>query len=221
MRITIDEKNKVREQLTYSEIFCLFMIGSVIGFVLEGLWHMLTVGGWESHVATVWGPFCIIYGIATVMLYALSLKLKTKNAVLRFFIYAVVSASIEYFISLFQEICFGSVSWDYSDHFLNVNGRTSLQMCLLWGVLGILFDCLVFPLFARFLRNMQGRPFHVACGILSAIMAADLIVTSSAVTRWRERTNDIPTANAWEEYLDAVYSDERMSEIFPNMEFLD
>lgn len=65
--------------IRYSTLFWLFMLGSVAGFVLEGLWCVLCKGHWEHHSATVWGPFCLIYGIGTVAVYLLSVVLKSKN----------------------------------------------------------------------------------------------------------------------------------------------
>ena len=54
---------KLDRRLRYTTLFWLFFLGSIAGFVLEGLWRIILVGHWENHSATVWGPFCIVYGI--------------------------------------------------------------------------------------------------------------------------------------------------------------
>ena len=120
----------------YATLFWLFMFGSVAGFVLEGLWCVLTDGRWESHTATVWGPFCIIYGIGAVAVYLLSGLLKGRSLPVQFAAFTLSGAAVEFFGSLFQELCFGSVSWDYSAHLLNLGGRVSLKMALMWGAMG-------------------------------------------------------------------------------------
>ena len=41
--------------------------------------------------------------------------------------------------SYFQELLFGTISWDYSNLWFNINGRTSLLHCTYWGIGGVLF----------------------------------------------------------------------------------
>lgn len=65
-------------KISYTNLFWLFMLGSVAGFVLEGLWCILMEGHWENHSATVWGPFCIIYGIGAAAVSLLSILLKGR-----------------------------------------------------------------------------------------------------------------------------------------------
>lgn len=117
------KQNDISFKIRYSTLFWLFMLGSVVGFILEGLWCILLQGHWEHHSATVWGPFCIIYGIGAVAVYLLSVVLKNQNLLVQFAAFTVSGAAVEYFGSLFQELCFGSVSWDYSEHILNLGGR--------------------------------------------------------------------------------------------------
>ena len=68
----------------YATLLWLFVIGSAVGFVLEGLWCVLRTGRWESHSATIWGPFCIIYGVGAVAVYLLSAFLKNRGVLLQF-----------------------------------------------------------------------------------------------------------------------------------------
>lgn len=217
-------KAKLREyNVNYNSIFCIFMIGSVLGFILEGIWHIIRKGSWESHSATVWGPFCIIYGIAAAVLYIGAIFLKDKNIALQFAVCAVAGSAIEYFSSLFQEACFGSVSWNYSKQFMNIGGRVSLRMTVLWGILGVAFIRILFPVMVRFLAYVRGRKWSVSCICLSVFMGINLVLTSIAVLRWGERMDPrsaIP-ANSVEKFLDERFDDERMSETFPNMVFKD
>lgn len=213
-------KGKNLHKVTYTNLFWLFMFGSVAGFVLEGVWCILTKGHWEHHAATVWGPFCIIYGIGAVAVYLLSNVLKEKSLPLQFLAFTVSGAAVEYFSSLFQELCFGSVSWNYSTHFLNLGGRVSLKMSLLWGVLGIAFVRLAFPLLKRLFVKMQGKGWKIASIVLTVFMAVNLTVTVAAVIRWRDRAEeDTSQANKIIQFLDTTYDDDTMSRLFPNMEF--
>lgn len=204
------------ERLKATDLLWLFVAGSVIGFILEGLWHVLRTGYWESHTATVWGPFCLIYGIGMALLFALSRYIGDKSVLVQFAIYGAIGSAVEYFGSLFQELCFGFSSWDYSDHFLNIGGRISIWMTLLWGALGILFAKFIFPLFERVLHKMRGRAWNIAAAFVSVFMAVNLIFTAMTVLRWSERQKDLPASNMWEEYADERYGDDKMEDIFPN-----
>lgn len=177
-------------------------------------------GHWENHSATVWGPFCIIYGIGAAAVSLLSILLKGRVLPVRFLAFSAAGAAAEYFASLFQELCFGSVSWDYSGHFLNLGGRVSLKMSLIWGVLGIAFARLIFPLLTRLFAKMQGKGWRTASTILTVFMAVDLAVTAAAVARWRSRITDgSPSDSKVIQFLDTAYDDETMSRLFPNMNF--
>ena len=210
---------KARGRFSYQTLFMLFMLGSIAGFLIEGVCHIFKAGFWENHSAVVWGPFCIIYGVGAVAVYAFSCCLTAQGWVRKFLVFTFSGAAIEYIASLFQEVCFGSVSWDYSGHFLNIGGRVSLQMALFWGILGLLFMEIIFPLVNRVLCRVQGKTLTVACTILSIFMAINLIVTVAALTRWKQRQNDIPAVSVIGTVLDTHFSDEIMTELYPNMRF--
>ncbi len=129
-------RREIGNQISYANLFWLFMLGSMAGFVLEGVWCILRKGHWEHHAATVWGPFCIIYGIGAVVVYLLAMLLQKRGLVVRFAAFSAADAVVEYCSSLFQEVCFGSVSWNYSAHFLNLGGRVRssrrAEWCRFW-----------------------------------------------------------------------------------------
>ena len=53
----------------YQEIFWLFLVGSVLGVVVEGCWCRFRYGRWRTHVVALWGPFNIVYGIGIAVFY--------------------------------------------------------------------------------------------------------------------------------------------------------
>lgn len=134
-------------------------------------------------------------------------------------VFTVYGAAVEYFGSLFQELCFGSVSWDYSEHMLNLGGRVSLKMAFMWGVLGIVFMRFAFPWISRLLEKMKGTGWRIACVAMTVFMAVNLLVTSAAITRWKTRTAGEPANNPVAQWLDDTYGDQTMARLFPNMQF--
>lgn len=219
MDSTFEVKSKWETIFDFTSLFLLFMIGSVLGFILEGIWHRIKLGIWESHSAVVWGPFCIIYGIGAAAVYLLSCYFQKKNMFLQFIVFSLSGAAVEYFSGLFQELCFGSISWDYSCHVLNIGGRVSLQMALFWGILGILFIRYFFPYLSHLFDKLHGKSIKIPCSILTVFMVVNIIFSAAAVFRWQERINNVPASNQIEVFLDEHYDDDVMKKIYPNMQF--
>ena len=203
----------------YTELFWVFFFGSILGFIIEGLWNIVLFGEWVDHSATVVGPFCIVYGVGAVAAFLVARILPRRSIVLQFVAFAVVGGAVEYFTSLFQERTFGSVSWDYSAHTLNLGGRVSGQMALIWGFLGMLFVGLLYPTLRRLLHRMHTLRWQVFCVACSVFMALNLAISASAIFRWRERAEAIPPSNKWEMYLDATYPDSLMEHVYCDMRF--
>lgn len=212
---------KREKRMNYADLFWVFMAGSVLGFVVEGLWCVLRKGVWESHVATVWGPLCLVYGVGAVAIYLMAMYSCGWRPTKQFVACALARAVVEYFTSLFQEICFGSRSWDYSGHAININGRVSLRMTLMWGMLGVLFIRWVLPVLQRALSRMQGSGWQAACAVLSCWLAVNLLVTGAALGRWKERRQGVAPGNRVEVSLDERFGDSRMEGLFCNMVFGD
>lgn len=173
--------------INFTMIFWLFVIGSVFGFLLEGLWCVFQSGHWESHSSLVWGTFCTVYGFGAVAVYLLADLLRAKNILLQSAAFMLSGALVEYFTSWIQEFCFGSTSWDYSGHFLNIGGRVSLQMTLLWGVLGIAFTKLLYPLLRKLFSHHPPKLWRVITLVCAVFMVVNTTVSYAAVLRWSQR----------------------------------
>ena len=214
------EKSLARRLLWgYEELFWVFFFGSILGFLIEGLWHIVLTGEWVDHSATVVGPFCTVYGVGAVAVFVVAKFLPRRSIVLQFLAFAITGGAVEYFTSLFQERTFGSVSWDYSSHTLNLGGRVSGQMAILWGFLGMVFIGLIYPTLTRLLRRVHTRRWHVFCVACSVFMAFNLIISASAIFRWKERAERLPPSNKWEAYLDDTYPDSVMEYVYSDMHF--
>lgn len=130
-----------------------------------------------------------------------------------------VGSIVEYACSFFQEMLFGSVSWDYSTRPFNLNGRICLTFSFFWGVLGIIWMKNLYPRAAKLILkipNKVGKPLTLA---LTAFLAVNGIVTLIAVYRWSQRIDLIPASNAFWKFIDKRFCDARMIGIFPNMKF--
>ncbi len=207
-------------RLNLTSLFWLFMFGSALGFVCEGIWDILRLGYWRNHSSLVWGPFCIVYGLGAVAVYVLAQMFHSKNIIIQVLIYMAAGTLVEYLASVFQEVCFGSVSWDYSKHQFNLNGRVSLFMTFIWGVLGIAFVKLLYPPLKKLFSKNVSNILKAATVVCAVFMAVNVVVSCAAIVRWRQRLLGTEANNIVAEHLDKYYDDERMKSIYSNMTFI-
>lgn len=206
----------------FATLLWLFISGSLLGFLMEGVWHMLRTGVWGFRVATLWGPFCIIYGAGAVVMYLIALQVEGKRWLQQFIAFALAGSAVEYLASLFQEAAFGTVSWDYSHHPINLGGRISMRMTLIWGALGMALMYLLLPGLLSAFNQLQLSSRPLLCRTAALFMCVNLLWTGVALLRWQERvTSATPASNAVEAWLDHRWPDDRMRERFPNMAFTD
>ena len=212
--------SRQEKAMSFPTLFWLFIAGSLMGFVMEGVWHCLHTGEWGFRVATLWGPFCIIYGLGAVAMYIVALLVEKRPLLHQFAAFALIGSFVEYLSGLFQEVVFGTVSWDYSHHALNLGGRVSLRMTILWGVIGLCAMYLLLPFLLRTFNRLQLGSRTGLCRIAAAAMAVNLLLTSIALLRWQERVmTAAPASNRLEAWMDQAWPDDKMQSRFPNMVF--
>ena len=113
------DSNQILRLLLY------FIIYSFFGWVLESIFksiiQMKLVNSGFLH-----GPFCPIYGFgAIIMLLFLN---SFKNNVFILFIAGFIVLSVwEYIVGVLLEKKFNTKYWDYSENFLNIQGRVFLM----------------------------------------------------------------------------------------------
>ncbi len=64
---------------TITKLLAYFIIYSIIGFVIETIFGLLTKGVVESRKSFLYGPFCGIYGLGAVVMIVGLQKFKKNN----------------------------------------------------------------------------------------------------------------------------------------------
>lgn len=213
MREGISMKEKFNEIL---KIFIIFIIGSIIGYIVEMLVALVQEGHFESRQGVLYGPFTPVYGIGIIVFYIFFTIIKTRNKAKIFIISMLLGGITEYLCSYIQENVFGTISWDYSNWIFNINGRTTLIHCSYWGVAGILYTSYIEPLIPRIKDFIQKRYMKLATSILLILMIFNISISSMAAIRQKERQDNIPPENKLESFIDTHYPDEYMNIIFAN-----
>ena len=207
--------------LCFEKLFWIFMIGNVVGFVLETIYALLAPPHQlELRVSVVLGPFILIYGFGAVLLTLLLYHMYNQKDVLIFIASMVIGGAFEYLCSFIQQAIFGTVSWEYSNSPLNVGGRTNLMYSFFWGVLGLLWLKDMYPALSGWVQKIPkkvGRPLTAAVAVF---MAIDIALSAGAVYRQSERHNGIPAQNAVQNFFDRYFTDEFLDFIYPHMEYV-
>ena len=121
------------------KIILLFFIGAFLGDITETIFCRVTGGEWMSRSSVVWGPFSIVWGLAIAMVTQLLYRYKDKPASWLFVMGTLLGGAYEYLCSVFTEVVFGAVFWDYSAIPFNLAGASTC--CTASS--GLCGDCLV------------------------------------------------------------------------------
>ena len=124
------KKDKLFDAILY------FFIYAFLGWVLETIYAIFIHGHFVKR-GFLYGPICPIYGFGAVIL-ILSTKKLYKRPFLKFVIATGAFTIFEYIVSFLLEILFDIKLWDYSNDFLNIQGRVSILYSIVWGVIGVL-----------------------------------------------------------------------------------
>ena len=187
--------------------------------MLETLYCYLQRGHFESRAGLIYGPFNLVYGIGALALSLALYRFRNRGRIFSFVGGFIVGSVIEYGCSFFQELVFGTTSWDYSNMPYNINGRICLLYSIFWGILGIFWIKDIYPRMAKWILRIPNRLGKAMTWVLLLFMVFNSMMTMLTSLRWTERQKGIPAGSAMEEYFDAHYPDERMQRIFANAEF--
>lgn len=207
--------------ICFSKLFWLFMIGNVLGFVLETLWCLVTTHQFQLRVGVVFGPFIPVYGFGAVVITLCLYRLYKARDLKLFLISAVIGAAFEYLCSLFQEVAFGTVSWEYSGTTLSIGGRTNLEFALCWGLLGLVWIKDLYPRVSEWIEKMPKKLGGVLTTVVCVLIVIDMAVSSAAVARQTERRHGIPADSRMDVLMDQIFTDDFLKIVYPNMRRVD
>lgn len=215
-------EEKFAEGLCFKKLFSCFLVGSVIGTIYEellyGVQTWYATGSWEWTVrrGVIYGPFNVIYGFGAVVMVYLLLRKKYTNW--QIFLYAsLLGGIVEYVVSLLQEVFTHTTSWDYSNYFLNINGRTTVPFMVVWGILGLVLVKIAYPFVSEVVEKIPVKIGNIIYVVLVVFMAFDMLISWTAIIRQTLRHNHIAPFTPIGEFYDTYYNDEFLRQFFPNM----
>lgn len=199
--------------LDFFNIFWLFVVGSVFGLAIETVYHIIVSGGYEDRAGLLWGPFSPIYGCGAAILTVCLNRLWKSNPLLIFFASAVIGGAFEYAVSWFMEAAFGIIAWDYTGQWLSIDGRTSGQYMIFWGLLGVLWIKLMLPQLLALINRIPWRLRYSLTTIFLILLLVDIIATLMALDCWYGRVagspQDSPATRFFGRHFDNGYMQAR------------
>ena len=208
-------------RLDFFNLFWTFMVGSVIGLIVEIIFHMVVVepGVYQDRAGLLWGPFSPIYGVGAVLMTIALNRFKDRNIVFIFVVCTIIGGGFEFFVSWFMEVAFGATAWDYSDQFLGdiFGGRTCLLFASMFGFLGTVWIKLLLPVFLRLFNLIPWKWRSSVTLVCAALMLVNCVMTLQALDNWGARkAGHVPEAGI-EQFYAENFNDEVMANRFQSM----
>ena len=213
-----EKTDKFAYGINFYKVFLLFVIGSFLGDITETIFCKVTAGIWMSRTSLVIGAFSLVWGIAIGLATVLLYKYKDREDGFIFLLGTFLGGAYEYFCSVFTELVFGKVFWNYSEIPFNLGGRINLLFCFFWGIAAVVWIKNLYPIFSGLIEKLPVSFGKMLTWFLVVFMIFDIALSSAAMARSGQREKNIPATNALETWLDIHYDDAKMQKIYPNSE---
>lgn len=219
-----DETGEGYIKLNYFNLFWVFFVCSVLGLILEEVWHMVVVdpGVYQDRAGMLFGPFSPIYGFGAVLMTMALNRFYKKNPLIIFLVSALIGGAFEVFVGWVMQTSFGVVSWSYSHIRLFgmpdpiavlTGGRTCTPFACMWGLGGLIWIKVLLPRLLKLINMIPWKRRYSATVILTAVMLIDGVMTLQSLDYWYQRVNgtvrNIPVAQFYDKHFDNEYMENR------------
>lgn len=219
-----DETGEGYIKLNYFNLFWVFFVCSVLGLILEEVWHMVVVdpGVYQDRAGMLFGPFSPIYGFGAVLMTMALNRFYKKNPLIIFLVSSLIGSAFEVFVGWFMQTSFGVVSWSYSHIRLFgmpdpiavlTGGRTCTPFACMWGLGGLIWIKVLLPRLLKLINMIPWKRRYSATVILTAVMLIDGVMTLQSLDYWYQRVNgtvrNIPVAQFYDKHFDNEYMENR------------
>ncbi|PKM87935.1 MAG: hypothetical protein CVU85_04950 [Firmicutes bacterium HGW-Firmicutes-10] len=134
----------------------MFALYSLLGWMMETLFASAIQKRFVNRGFLI-GPITPIYGFGAILVIAsLNCVLLLEMApfmteVSSLILSVILVTALEYLTGYLLERIFRAKWWDYSGHFLNINGYICLKYTLLWGILAFILIQVIHPQITNFI----------------------------------------------------------------------
>ncbi len=205
--------------MCFDKLVWVFLVSSFLGALIEMCYCRIAGGVWMNRSSVLYGPFSFVWGFGAVLLTVSLQRLAGKQDRYVFLAGFVIGGVYEYLCSVFTELLFGTVFWDYSDMPLNIGGRTNVLYCIFWGLLAVFWIKVIYPPMSAGIEKLPPLLGKVTTWVVLLLMLCNGLLTACAMIRCTARQTDPAASNVIEVFFDTTYDDAYMKNRWPNMEF--
>lgn len=150
-----------------------FFFYSALGWLVESIYCSLAAGKIINR-GFLTGPICPIYGTGAVVMTLVLAPLK-EYPILVFIVGLIVCDIVEFATSYIMEKLFHARWWDYSNKWLNIQGRICFRHSMYWGIASVLFIYFVHPnIGEKIFSDMPTKYIYIILAVILVIFAFDL-----------------------------------------------
>lgn len=173
----MEKKSYIEKLLIY------FFIFAFIGWTLETLYGFTVLGHFTKR-GFLYGPICPIYGYAAIIM--ITFINKYKASYFKIFINSIIIFSLfEYIAGYILEALFCIRLWDYTNDFMNLNGRISIFYSIIWGIIAIIFVKFMYPFAEKIINYILDKiPKIITSITVYIIFSIYIIDTFFSFFKW-------------------------------------
>ncbi|MCB5953864.1 putative ABC transporter permease [Enterococcus sp. CWB-B31] len=185
--------NNVWNRRSIYDLLFIFLVCGMLGWIFETIAVYITVGKLTDrgylfilnklssyfpvlkkypligNIPLIWGlPLIQIYGIGGVLMTVFFGRLK-KHPIRLFFVGAFWMTLFELFSSYLTSWLLGRTYWDYSQEFMNFQGRICLKSTIMWGILSLFAVMLLGPLLDKLYQRFERVTYYKAAVIVLVV----------------------------------------------------
>lgn len=207
-------KNKNSESLY--NLFWIFHVSCLLGWIFEGIFTCFTKKMFINHSALVIGPYNVAYGVGACLLTEALYRYKDDSYLKLFLIGFIGGTVAELIMGWGMELVLGFCAWDYSDRFLNIDGKVCLLFSIIWGLFGIMWIKLIYPWLIKLINKVNYNIGKKVAIFLAMFLVFNIALTCSAVYRAKQKDKGIEPRNKYEEILDKTFNRDYLKNMFSN-----
>lgn len=200
------------------DLVYLYLIGGLIGTIYEEIFYLITINKFVNSSGSVILPFNMVYGLGIVLITFCFYQV--SNWLLIWLFSGILCGTVEFISSFLSEKTMHVISWDYSDKIMNLNGRTTIPLMVLWGLAGMVIIVLIVPFLLKLIHKIPNKIYNFLALIFLVMIVFDLVISFLAVFRYSQRYHQQDSNNEIMKLIDKLFDDNYMKEKFPNLKFI-
>lgn len=204
------------EGCSFYKLTAIFFVSAFLGDLVETVFCLITTGELMSRSSLVFGQFSIVWGLACMLLTWILYQYRDRSDRYIFVFGTVLGGTYEYICSVFTELAFGTVFWDYSAIPFNLGGRINLLYCFFWGIAAVVWIKGLYPVISSWIEKIPLKAGKILSWLMIVFFCCNILVSCMALLRSDQRAQGMPAEQTWQKVMDEVYDDERLKEIYPN-----